>query len=38
MVIFVDCDAAFAGGFDIDLNGADANLYVTGTIYAPSPR
>ncbi len=36
MVIFVDREAAVATGFDIDLNGADANLSVTGTIYAPS--
>lgn len=36
MVIFVDRAAAFGGGFDIDLNGADANISVTGTIYAPS--
>lgn len=36
MVIFVDRIAAVGGGFDIDLNGADANLSVTGTIYAPS--
>jgi hypothetical protein len=36
MVIFVDRTAATATGFDIDLNGEDANLSVTGTIYAPS--
>jgi hypothetical protein len=36
MVIFVDRLAAVGGGFDIDLNGADANLSVTGTIYAPT--
>lgn len=36
MVMFVDRVAAVASGFDIDLNGADANLSVTGTIYAPS--
>ncbi len=36
MVMFVDRDAAGGGGFDIDLNGADAALNVTGTIYAPT--
>jgi hypothetical protein len=36
MVIFVDRGAAAGGGFDMDLNGEDANLSVTGTIYAPS--
>jgi hypothetical protein len=36
MVIFVDRDEAGGGGFDIDLNGEDANLNVTGTIYAPT--
>jgi hypothetical protein len=36
MVMFVDRTAAVATGFDIDLNGADANLSVSGTIYAPS--
>jgi hypothetical protein len=36
MVMFVDRNAAVATGFDIDLNGADANLSVSGTIYAPS--
>lgn len=36
MVIFVDRVPAGGGGFDIDLNGADANLSVTGTIYAPT--
>lgn len=36
MVIFVDRTASFGGGFDIDLDGADANISITGTIYAPS--
>ena len=36
MVMFVDRTAALGAGFDIDLNGADANLSVTGTIYAAS--
>jgi Putative Flp pilus-assembly TadE/G-like len=36
MVIFVDRDEAVASGFDIDLDGADANISVTGTLYAPS--
>jgi hypothetical protein len=36
MVIFVDRKEAVASGFDLDLNGADANLSVTGTIYAPT--
>ncbi|HLA17260.1 MAG TPA: pilus assembly protein TadG-related protein [Candidatus Limnocylindrales bacterium] len=36
MVMFVDRDKALSGGFDIDLNGADAALNVTGTIYAAS--
>jgi hypothetical protein len=36
MVIFVDRTASFGGGFDIDLNGADANINISGTIYAPS--
>jgi hypothetical protein len=36
MVIFVDRSASFGGGFDIDLNGEDANLSVSGTIYAPN--
>jgi hypothetical protein len=34
MVIFVDRTAAFGGGFDIDLDGADSNISITGTIYA----
>ena len=36
MVIFVDREDAAGGGLDLDLNGADAALSVTGTIYAPS--
>jgi hypothetical protein len=36
MVIFVDRAAAVATGFDIDLDGADSNISVTGTVYAPS--
>ena len=36
MVIFVDREDAGGGGFDLDLNGEDANLSVTGTIYAPT--
>jgi hypothetical protein len=37
MVIFVDReDAAASGGNDLVLNGEDAALSVTGTIYAPS--
>ena len=36
MVIFVDRVAAVATGFDIDLDGADSNIAVTGTLYAPS--
>jgi Flp pilus assembly protein TadG len=36
MVIFVDRTASFGGGFDIDLNGEDANINISGTIYAPS--
>ncbi|HSO28334.1 MAG TPA: pilus assembly protein TadG-related protein [Candidatus Sulfomarinibacteraceae bacterium] len=36
MVIFVDRDAAGGGGFDIDLNGENSVLNVTGTIYAPT--
>lgn len=38
MVIFVDRAAAVGTGFDIDLNGENANLSVSGTIYAPSGR
>lgn len=36
MVIFVDREQALGSGFDIDLNGADSLLSVTGTIYAPT--
>ena len=36
MVIFVDRSASFGGGFDIDLNGEDADIKISGTIYAPS--
>jgi hypothetical protein len=36
MVIFVDRAKAGGGGFDIDLNGENSVLNVTGTIYAPS--
>jgi hypothetical protein len=36
MVIFVDREDAVGGGIDLDLNGADAALSVTGTIYAAS--
>jgi hypothetical protein len=37
MVIFVDRVAAAGGAtFDIDLDGEDSNLSVTGTIYAPT--
>jgi hypothetical protein len=36
MVIFVDRSQALGGGFDIDLNGSDSILSVTGTVYAPS--
>jgi hypothetical protein len=36
MVIFVDREDAVGGVVDIDLDGADSALSVTGTIYAPS--
>lgn len=36
MVIFVDRELAGGGGLDIDLNGENSVLNVTGTIYAPS--
>jgi hypothetical protein len=36
MVIFVDRAAAAATGYDLDLNGENSVLSVTGTIYAPS--
>jgi hypothetical protein len=36
MVIFVDRTVPAGGSVDIDMNGADANLSVTGTIYAPT--
>ena len=36
MVIFVDRTVPPGGGVDIDMNGAQANLSVTGTIYAPT--
>jgi hypothetical protein len=36
MVIFVDREEAGGGGFDIDLNGENSVLNVTGTIYAPT--
>jgi hypothetical protein len=36
MVIFVDRSVPPGGTVDIDLNGEDANLNVTGTIYAPT--
>ena len=36
MVIFVDREDAVGGGVDLDLDGADAALSVTGTIYAPT--
>ena len=38
MVIFVDRVAAVATGFDIDLNGADANIAVTGRSTRPAGR
>ena len=36
MVIFVDRDQPAGGSVDIDLNGANSILNVTGTIYAPT--
>ncbi len=36
MVIFVDRAKAVGAGFDIDLNGENSVLNVTGTIYAPT--
>ena len=36
MVIFVDRAAAAGGGIDIDLNGENSALAISGTIYAPT--
>jgi hypothetical protein len=36
MVIFVDREDAVGGGLDLDLNGEEAALSITGTIYAPT--
>ena len=36
MVIFVDRTAGAGAGYDLDLNGENSVLSVTGTIYAPS--